>query len=77
VTETGAPAGNSLAWTHTLANGTPGGSQDLHCQEWTNSSSTQGGDVGRRTATDSEWTVLTTAGCDEFAAVNLYCFEQG
>jgi hypothetical protein len=65
----------SDVWTHTLANGTPGGLGDMYCLEWT-SAGTDEGDIGNSTVADNtQWTAVGTAVCNVNLA--LYCFEQG
>jgi hypothetical protein len=75
VGELGEPVALLPVWTHTLVDGTPGGTANTHCLEWTNATGANGGDNGLSALPESPWTVFSNDPCD--APLRLYCFEQG
>jgi hypothetical protein len=81
LTETGGDAdvlpGVGGVWTHTLPDGTPGGSSlNVHCENWQTTDDSARGDAGFAFRTNLRWTDGETSGlCTSFRN-NHYCFQQ-
>jgi hypothetical protein len=71
----GTPRIPLFTWTHTLPDGTAGGSAATnYCQNWTATDLASQGDYGVADASASDWTSATAQFCESEA--HLYCFQQ-
>jgi len=70
----GIDTNSQLVFTGTDADGTAFSLGSASCNDWTVTSDPGGGREGNLTATDRDWTTLTSTGCD--AKRPIYCFEQ-
>jgi hypothetical protein len=68
---------SSAVWTHTLPNGTAGGSGlNVHCDNWLSTAVDARGDVGTSGSTASFWTDVISSGLCASFTLKLYCFQQ-
>ena len=76
--EKGAPSTDSLAWTNTTSDGTPGGAggANKHCSDWTSNAPGPFANNGNPGLfTDRRWTHNSATACEDTAA-RLICVQQ-
>jgi hypothetical protein len=76
IDQTGASTVDSgtRAWTHTLSDGTAGGTLSENCVNWTSANDSDNGDEGQPVATSDNWTDFAAGVCSN--SFRLYCFQQ-
>jgi hypothetical protein len=75
--EKGTPSADSLAWTNTTSDGTPGGAggSNKHCSDWTSNAPGPFANNGNPGLfTDNRWTHNSATACEDTAG--LICVQQ-
>lgn len=64
----------NAAWTNTKTDGSPGGTTNVHCQNWTVGNNLFTGNTGFPELADDNWTRASFDPCNR--GNSLYCFQQ-